>query len=313
MTSVPPYCNLVIEGGGVLGIAYMGALRVLRKHHDLRHITRFAGSSIGAMTVGLLACRMDLETLEKIVTDLDYRELGDRTWCLADTHRIVTQYGLYKGDKLFEWYGNLLAQQTGHADITLKQVYQMYNSYVVITGTNLTRQRVVYFTPETHPNMPLRLAARISASVPFMFRRVIFEGDVYIDGGLIDNFPVNYFDSPPDEANQETLGIKLIADAEITEQYKSIDNLIDFSYGLFCLFYQQALKTHVDSHHWPRCVKIHTGNVNSLDLSLDLTTKKWLIKQGEDAMTDFLAQRYQLPSSSIEDSSLPPTEEVNDS
>ncbi len=47
--------NLVFEGGGVKGIAYVGALEVLEKEGILGSIERVAGTSAGAMVAVLVA------------------------------------------------------------------------------------------------------------------------------------------------------------------------------------------------------------------------------------------------------------------
>jgi len=47
--------NLVVEGGGVKGIAYAGAIGVLEDKEILPDIQRVAGTSAGATTAALLA------------------------------------------------------------------------------------------------------------------------------------------------------------------------------------------------------------------------------------------------------------------
>ena len=48
-TSKYHFRNLVFEGGGVKGIAYVGALEVLDQEGILKDIKRVAGTSAGAM------------------------------------------------------------------------------------------------------------------------------------------------------------------------------------------------------------------------------------------------------------------------
>ena len=45
------YCfkNLVFEGGGAKGIAYLGAMEVLEKKDILKNIERIGGASAGAI------------------------------------------------------------------------------------------------------------------------------------------------------------------------------------------------------------------------------------------------------------------------
>ena len=61
---------------------------------------------------------------------------------------------------------------------------------LIITGTNLNRMNTYYFSHITYPEMELRQAIRISASYPFVFVPVEFDGDLFIDGGVIDNYPL---------------------------------------------------------------------------------------------------------------------------
>ena len=49
--------NLVFEGGGVKGIAYVGALEVLEKEGILQDVERVAGTSAGAMMAVLVGLR----------------------------------------------------------------------------------------------------------------------------------------------------------------------------------------------------------------------------------------------------------------
>lgn len=64
---------------------------------------------------------------------------------------------------------------------------------LIITGSNITKKCLDIFSDEKTPNMPIWLAARISASFPIVFQSVWYEGCEYIDGGVGDNLPVRHF------------------------------------------------------------------------------------------------------------------------
>ncbi|VFS56685.1 Patatin-like phospholipase [Leminorella grimontii] len=49
-----PFENLVFEGGGVKGIAYVGALEVLEEEGILDNVKNVAGSSVGAIAAVLV-------------------------------------------------------------------------------------------------------------------------------------------------------------------------------------------------------------------------------------------------------------------
>ncbi|UYG50386.1 patatin-like phospholipase family protein [Comamonas endophytica] len=55
---------------------------------------------------------------------------------------------------------------------------------LVVTGWNREERRVGYFSHRTHPDLPVALAGRISASVPVLFADVILQGQHWTDGGV---------------------------------------------------------------------------------------------------------------------------------
>jgi NTE family protein len=62
-------------------------------------------------------------------------------------------------------------------------------------GTNLSTGFAEVFSYEHTPRMCIADAVRISMSIPLFFAaRRSLRGDVYVDGGLIDNYPVKLFD-----------------------------------------------------------------------------------------------------------------------
>ena len=67
-----PFENLVFEGGGVKGLAFCGALKVLEERGIITDVKGLAGSSAGAITAGLLACGY---TSDEILDELKPKDL----------------------------------------------------------------------------------------------------------------------------------------------------------------------------------------------------------------------------------------------
>ena len=57
----------------------------------------------------------------------------------------------------------------------------------------------VHFNHETYPEMQVLKAIRISTSIPFFYEPVNFEENLYVDGGIDNNFPIEIFDENLDE------------------------------------------------------------------------------------------------------------------
>jgi predicted acylesterase/phospholipase RssA len=64
---------------------------------------------------------------------------------------------------------------------------------LTITGWNASLNRSEYFDAKRTPDMPIAYAVRISASLPFNFQDVIYQGSVYQDGGLGSSMPTEVF------------------------------------------------------------------------------------------------------------------------
>ena len=246
----PPYRNLVMEGGGIRGIAYGGALLELEQRGVLAGLTRVGGTSAGAIQAALLAVGYSAQEIIDVVNATPVQRLNDgRFIFLGGTHRLIKEYGWYRGDEFSTYLGELVARKTRNAHLTLGELHTLALKEpnrggptrfrdLYTTGTNLTQQRVQVFSYETTPTMRVADAVRISMSIPLYFRAVLLDAEnqvitgapapgqptqVLVDGGLLANYPVDLFDYPrylpadstaaPDARghvfNPETLGLRL--------------------------------------------------------------------------------------------------------
>ena len=66
---------------------------------------------------------------------------------------------------------------------------------IYLMGTNLSTGFSEIFSAEHTPRYCIADAARISMSIPLFFAAVRnVRSDVYVDGGMLDNYPVKIFD-----------------------------------------------------------------------------------------------------------------------
>ncbi len=242
------YRNLVMEGGGVRGLAYSGALEVLEQKGILDNIDRVAGSSAGAIAGLMVSLGYNSFEIDSILQNLKIQEFNDGKSWIGKFKRIKTEFGLYKGDKFESWLGQLIEFKTGNANITFNELHRLHLSNRAFkdfycTGTNITQQRLDILSWKTMPDMKLSTAVHISGCIPFYFKPVpinpagkevalgdtTVKYDLYVDGGMLCNYPINMFDSSLDGNNPltsekvifnpETLGLKL----ERGEQIENFD------------------------------------------------------------------------------------------
>jgi len=193
------------EGGGIRGLVYVGVAKALEEKKF--HCKRFIGSSAGSIFASLLACGATSDYLEKIVKSTNFNLFKDSRWYyIGECYNFSNDWGVYSGDYFYNWYSCLLKELTGNEAITFKDLYTYLGVELVITGSNISLRKMEYFNCEKFPNMEIRLAVRISMSIPFFFKPVNYLGYYWVDGGYLNNFPMGYFnersESRSDYANK---------------------------------------------------------------------------------------------------------------
>lgn len=324
--------NLVFEGGGVKGIAYVGALEVLDKEGILKNIKRVAGTSAGAMVAVLVGLNYTATEISEILWKLNFQNFLDDTFgYVRDIDRLINEYGWYKGDFFRELMAGYIKDKTGNGEITFKELAKAkkYRDIYLI-GADLSTGFSKVFCYDTTPDVKVADAARISMSIPLFFRAVQNinnDGHVYVDGGLLDNYPIKVFDRASfitkesnkreteyyDKTNKslskrvdqldkfvynkETLGFRLDSKEEINK-FLHPDMEMPIKNDIKTLFtYTKALVTtlidfqnnvHLHSDDWQRTVYIDSLGVGSIDFKISDSKKKDLVKSGFDHTKKYL-------------------------
>jgi NTE family protein len=264
------YSNLVLEGGGVRGFAYTGAFEILDSLGILKDIQRIGGSSAGAIQAMLVAVGYTPKEIADLATRVPLQKLNDgKGFLFGGSWRMTQQFGWYKGDEATKWIEECIAAKTGNGNTTFLDLHQQkgQKNYkdLYIVGADLSYQCQRILSYEQYPAMRIKDAVRISMSIPLYYEPVLMDdaGNVYespqegktlhvmVDGGMLNNYPLNLFDSMKylsagrDTSstwleNQETLGLLLEHPNQLAYQVKygknapmPIDNLSDYTKALY--------------------------------------------------------------------------------
>ena len=160
--------TLVLEGGGVKGIAYSGAACALEAAGLLDDVNSFRGTSAGAIAAALLASGMGCESMHTALWSIDFDALVSGS-ILTSLEQLRTSFGLHDGRNLQRHIESLLAAQVGTGNITFAELRELTGKQLQLTATSLTTSRLVYFDADRTPNVPVARAVRASASIPLSF------------------------------------------------------------------------------------------------------------------------------------------------
>lgn len=314
--------NLVFEGGGVKGIAYVGALQELENRGVMKNIERVGGTSAGAINAVLLALGYTLKETEKILMSLDFNNFMDDCWgVVRDSQRLISEFGWYKGDFFKGWIGDRIREKTKNENATFNDLRNQNFKDLYLIGTNLATGFSEVFSFEHTPRIRVADAVRISMSIPLFFAAVRdWRKDVYVDGGVFNNYPIKLFDrekyiAPADLTknacktdyynrenetkpktssaylyNKETLGFRLDSRQEIAvfrdgaePQHNLIDDLFDYAGALIKAVLNVQQNQHLHSDDWHRTIYINTLGVGTTDFDLSDAKKRQLVKEGLEA------------------------------
>lgn len=189
--------NLIFEGGGVKGVAYIGAMQILENRGVLQDIRRVGGCSAGAINALIFSLGYTLREQKEILQATDFNQFMDDSWgVIRDIRRLAKDFGWHKGDFFNSWIGDLIHRRLGNRRATFRDLQKANLPDLYVIGTNLSTGFAEVFSAERHPNMELATAIRISMSIPLFFAAVRHgdRQDVYVDGGVQLNYPVKLFD-----------------------------------------------------------------------------------------------------------------------
>lgn len=184
------FTHLVLSGGGLCGVAYLGMLRFLQVEGFDKNIHHVAGSSIGALFATIYALRISLTNIEKHITQM-LTEGDGLTFPYPDMLSVITNYGFDDGHKFLSFLRAELK------NITFMDLSKKTGVHLVICATHVQTMTPTYFSVDTTPNVLVYDALRASMSVPWIMKPVTIGEDQYIDGGISDNLPYRVFDGVP--------------------------------------------------------------------------------------------------------------------
>lgn len=193
---------ILFEGGGTKGMVYAGAMRRLEEAGLVGSLRCFGGTSAGAQTAVMMAIGYTGNELRDIMASAPWDHLLDKsTGCCSlcrDLVRLKREYGICRGEFLLEYLEELIEAKVGRRDITIQELYDERGVEVRLGACNVTRKCFQLLDRQSHPRMPLALAARASSSIPWVFAPVRYRDEkgresLYVDGGLAGNLPARCF------------------------------------------------------------------------------------------------------------------------
>lgn len=278
------FTNLVFEGGGVKGIAYAGALQVLTDCGIMPQIKQVAGTSAGAITATMVALGYTAPEIKSIIMDMDFKTFEDG-W---DPLRLPTEYGLYKGNTFLVWMQKMITARAHKGpNTTFADLYDQNGIGLFVFATDLNMYEIKQFSHIDTPDIPIAEAVRASMSIPMFFKAWKFSNNlpdnhIYVDGGVVLNYPLTVFDTPQNPDNPQTMGFYLYdRNGNKKPNTLAYDQPIAYCKALFeTLLDSQDIDFENNESMEKRTVKIDDFGIAATDFDITQQQKDQLFKSG---------------------------------
>jgi NTE family protein len=159
-----PKIGLALGSGASRGFAHIGVLKALQE--EKISIDMIAGTSAGALIGALYCSGADLIIFEKIVSEIQRKDLLDVS---------VPKVGLIKGNKITDLI-RLLTKGMNIEDLHIP---------FSAVATDLVKGEKIVIN-----SGPVYKAVRASISIPGIFIPVYTEDKILVDGAIVDRVPV---------------------------------------------------------------------------------------------------------------------------
>ncbi len=156
--------GLALSGGGVRGVAHLGVIQALTDHGiKFSHIS---GTSAGAIAAAFFAQGYAPKEILQIIKEAKLLKLLRPALASAGLVSILN-------------VRFLIEKYIPHNS------FQQLKTRVTISSVDLGEGRLVYFT-----DGELDMAILASCCLPGIFKPIIINDHMYVDGGILNNFPV---------------------------------------------------------------------------------------------------------------------------
>jgi NTE family protein len=280
---LPPH-RIAMSGGGMKGIAHVGALEVLEARGLLRKVREYIGTSAGALMAFCICIGYTIAELRDICLRFDFTML--QTLEPESMLSMMDTFGLDTGENLDKLLRALLKTKGHDPEMTFGDLAATGAPSLRVYAVDIHACREREFSAATTPGTPLRVAVAASMAIPLYFAPVRdpATGRFHVDGGLIAHFPFHHL---TDVERQDTIGIAFNQTYKVCGD-NSIDSFIKYILQLYYSVYNHHNERLIGT--WAhRILLIPCGQFPSLQFDSGAEQKEALLAAGRAGAEEFLA------------------------
>ena len=286
------YDTLVLSGGSSKGILILGALLYAQDNFLLGKVYNYIGTSAGAIICFLLIIGY---TPIEIIVYLCTNQLLEKLKHF-NIVAMMNGNGATSFSNIYEQLEKMTIDKLGYLP-TFRNIKTRFGKNLVCVTYNLTDSVTEYISTETHPNLPCIIALKMSSNLPLVFAPFKYSDKFYIDGGISNNFAIDY----GDKIGKKTLGLLLKSEEEnFNAVYPSESNILEYIYKLIFIPISNGIDHRVAGVS-SRCeiVKLSYQKLKFFSFNLNAKEKLQIFSSGYEQMKKHFETSAEVSTSEI--------------
>ncbi len=288
--------DLVFEGGGVLGISFVGAYKALKDNGF--EVERCAGTSAGSVISALIMAGYSAKEMIDLLDATKFKQFLDKTklsslFLIGKPLSLIFNDGIYNSSCIEKWMEELLSKKGIY---TFSDVMKDNKSLLKVIAADITKRKMLILPddlsiygidPKTYS---IAKAVRMSCTIPFFYTPVkLSDGNqtnYIVDGGLLSSFPIWVFDLDS-KPRWPTFGLKIKDECSLTSIGKK--NILAYTKDIINAPINKDEMSFVRDKDLVRTIIIENNHLlKSTDFNLSNNDIKYLYQIGYDSVVEYL-------------------------
>lgn len=178
--------TLVISGGAMKGLLFVGCIKLLFELNMIKRFKYYYGTSIGALVITWLNLGWTLDEIIKFSTNFPINQL-----LINDIELLINNNCMTDSKTYIVILKKFITFKKFNENITFKELYEMTSKELNITTFSIKNNDIILLNHINTPNLKIWEGLFMSTSVPILFSPFNTNDDIYIDAGIMENFPLN--------------------------------------------------------------------------------------------------------------------------
>ena len=281
--------NIVIGTAGIHIFQLAGALYKLLKteYIKLNEIKQIYCTSAGAIMGVMLCLKTDWDDLIDYMIKNPWAKTFDNLITTSSIFSALNEKGVLDKQIFIKIFYPIFKIQGLKMSMTLKELYEYSKIKINIYSFNISTFESELFNHETYPDINVLDVLYASCALPFIFKPIYINNNMYMDGGLKEEYPLNKCIEDGHEKDT-ILGLRITDSTKYT--ISEYDNILKLAYYLLRRFiinnrtyYKDTFENEIQILCTPGINLFKTTTI----LSDENIRYKW-IKEGKDATEKYL-------------------------